>query len=351
MQNSLLMQIIEKQNKKIDENSLLIRQIRTKTVCCTPSFDIRNPSLVIDNNGKNEYTPTSIDIFYTRCNRGENDKYNKLREEIVCDIVNNDIPIIYYEDVTFGSRWNNLTRNLISSIGVISGEYDTISMKIMGGRNYNYDFMLSVTNNNVITGKKIEFKYAKSIFKYPQFLSLYITNPKSKFINNSFIDFWYNNYMDDFIEYANRFSDITVTKPRLINYKKMINDTQKKTNYMRNIKMVVSSLDPHEKLLMNRVVNSAIEHFVRVEYVNLNIEKLRTVFDNQKNKVFLCCWDGKFTTNSISSYLELNNIAISHTSNSIIIKNIDNGSKIKLLLRWKNGKGCAGPAWQIGISE
>jgi len=32
------MQIIEKQNKKIDENSLLIRQIRTKTVCCTPAF-------------------------------------------------------------------------------------------------------------------------------------------------------------------------------------------------------------------------------------------------------------------------------------------------------------------------
>ena len=50
-------------------------------------------------------------IYFDISNKETNDEYNKVREYIICSIINNDIHEDYYN---YSRRWNNL-RNQVNS--------------------------------------------------------------------------------------------------------------------------------------------------------------------------------------------------------------------------------------------
>lgn len=76
---------------------------------------------------------------------------------------------------------------------------------------------------------------------------------------------------------------------------------------------------------------------------------LNYLFSKQSEKYFISCLNGIFDIEQIRKYMSLDNLVINHTHNTIILTTPE--VIFKLLLRWKNYKGCSGPAWQIGIRK
>jgi len=298
----------------------------------------------------NSFDVSDIELFYIRSPRHKNDEYNKKRENILCAIGNHQIPSSYLSDTIYKEKWDSIIHNFNKCISELydgDGMYDFIQVLKKAGRHYNFDFSISfLLGGECLQVKSIEFKYGKSIFKYPQFLSLYITNSKSNFVTKSFIDFWYDNYLDEYLSYIDQLS-----KPCLPEYKRMINDTVGNHTFIHELKKTMELRNRHDKLRMDTVVNQCISDFIMD--VDFDIHKLQSIFNVQNDKIFVCCSDGEFTTQTLSNYLNLSNVSITRKHNCIVITNRDPGysCKIKLLLRWKNGKGVAGPAWQIGVSR
>lgn len=85
----------------------------------------------------------------------------------------------------------------------------------------------------------------------------------------------------------------------------------------------------------------------------MKLDHIQSKLLKQSDKIFLFCKDGEFrhSTLSIDSLtLDNSNMYIKNT-NTVVIPTMDNRFKIEALLRWKNYKGCAGPAWQIALRE
>lgn len=107
-------------------------------------------------------------FFYIKQVKFFNDKNNKIRENIIFNIIKNIIPDEWY---ILQPLWNNLKiklENIIKNIG-INIYYNNLDIELKGGRNFNYDFIIyyKLNENNVLF-KNIEFKYnTTKINKYP----------------------------------------------------------------------------------------------------------------------------------------------------------------------------------------
>ena len=128
----------------------------------------------------------NIDFFYNKYPKNKNDSCNKIREQIIVEIVNKNIPSLWYNHLL----WNNLKNNLFKLIDISNIQ----SWKLTAGRKNNYDFEIIYNDNSK---DRLEFKYgAYELSDCPQFLSLYINDTH---FNISYIDFFYNNYFSEII--------------------------------------------------------------------------------------------------------------------------------------------------------
>ena len=71
----------------------------------------------------------------------DNDLNNKIRENIIYNIIKNTIPDEWYIET---KEWNELKTKLYEIIKSISSNiiYDNIDIELKGGRKFNYDFEL-----------------------------------------------------------------------------------------------------------------------------------------------------------------------------------------------------------------
>ena len=117
---------------------------------------------------------SNILTFFSTSSKNKNDSTNKLREYTLSNIQN--IPHLYFQKeytknnhlwTILYSEWAIIL--MIITKGLVYTSYEIIHK---GGRNYNYDFILSFYNDKVLAKQdKIEFKYgASTIDKIPQFL-------------------------------------------------------------------------------------------------------------------------------------------------------------------------------------
>ena len=111
----------------------------------------------------------SINVFNTNIKK-LNDKHNKIRESIICLILNNKIPDTYYVI----SKWHNLKKALFDYISnLTNNKYNKIECIPKAGRSNKYDFKIIITNDNKTKSEYlIEFKFnIKQINQAPQFVS------------------------------------------------------------------------------------------------------------------------------------------------------------------------------------
>lgn len=269
-----------------------------------------------------------IYLFYIINKKEDNDNYNRIRENIIYKLLNNNINQEWFIK---DNKWNELKMELFNTV-----IKDKINYKIelKGGRNCNYDFI--IRDNNEI--KKIEFKYnCSSIDKYPQFLSI---NSNNFISDDGYSCFFYDNYLEKIADLIN------IKIPDKTSYLKYIhNNNYDSLPFFKELKDNEYKIKEAKKKL---VIESI--HLYLKEKVILNIPIINSYFrEKEKDKYYLLYKNGKFIYNYIKDD-ELEVISIKEIKNkNTLILNTKSNSYISMLLRWKNHLGILFPAWQISL--
>jgi hypothetical protein len=144
----------------------------------------------------------SIDVFIisNENTKNNNDKNNKLRERIICDIINKKIPENYY----LIPEWVDLKNKLFHFISELIGNrfYINIECEPKGGRKFNYDFKIKITfEDNTKEEFNIEFKFnLTTISGAPQFVS---PMKPSQYMSQSFEEYYHDNFLLPLSSYLN----------------------------------------------------------------------------------------------------------------------------------------------------
>lgn len=275
----------------------------------------------------------SIDLFYAINSKNKNDSNNKIRECILYKILNKEIPIEWFDN----EKWCKIKQCLFSILNLTDTNIYKIEHK--GGRNYNYDFLLTYYNDSrIIKEIKLEFKYnCNRLDKYPQFLSISSNN----FIKDEgYVSFFYDNYVIKLAQLLN------IDIPEKNMYIKYIhNNDYDKLPFFRKLKDNESLI----KIQKNKLVNESISIYLN-SIIKLDIPLItKTLQEKEDNKEYLLFKNDKFIKDKISDdELELTSSYIIKNNNTIIL-NTKTNTKIAMLLRWKNHKGILYPAWQISL--
>jgi hypothetical protein len=270
--------------------------------------------------------------------RKDNNKNNKIRENIIYNIIKNTIPNEWYIE---NKKWLELKIKLFDIINLLSNniKYDNIDIILKGGRNFNYDFELLYLSNFIIINKiYIEFKYnTYRIDKYPQFLSI----SANKFIKGiTYAEYFYDNYIME----LSKLIDINI--PCKIEYLKSIyNNDYTKLLFFTKLKEKEHLIIKEKKT----IVSLSIKKYLN-DIVNLDIDSINKTFsEKQLNKNYILYYKDNFYYDKIlNEELIITGIEKIKNNNTLILNTITN-TKILMLLRWKNHIGILYPAWQISL--
>ena len=279
----------------------------------------------------------SCELFWKSSARRRNDAANKLREKIVVDLINDNIPKDYYHQ---NEKWqilhDGINKWIVDFTQRQNVEYDPqyTSAKLKGGRKANYDIELTIGNSIKIQTFKVEFKAGTTkINGAPQFYSP--SNP-NVYLSKSFSEYYYDNYMPIIAQKAE------LTLPDKSEYIATIHGNKPKCMDVFKNKY---DCDPIFKKLCKTHAKAAINTFIND--VKLDIHKLsEKLLETQNEKHYLLCQYGQFYYDRLNdSIFQIN--SVDHvTHNSFILSN-KYGTFIKVLLRFKNGVGINWPAFQI----
>ena len=302
-------------------------------------------SLKNRDNNINKLNENDLEIFFNKSSRDKNDEINKKRELLLEKIINKDI-------IINKKKYSNLNKNIHDELKkYCSNTYTYIRCELKAGRRCNYDYdVFYYNNNNLVKQIKLEFKYGvKKITDYPEILQLYC-KAYNIFKKKDYIQYFYNN-IDNFIEQFP--SDISKKlkeyKPNYAEYLKICNDTKYKHTFQNIIYNY--SKETNNNISFKKFINQQISDFLK----NLKIEDLKfnniqnLILEKQKGKIFLMICDGNVCSDKIDDKLNIENKIIIKNNNTIVFNSINENYSIQWLLRWKNHKGCSGPAWQISL--
>jgi hypothetical protein len=290
----------------------------------------------------------NIKWFYETCKKCDNDIVNKIREKIIEEIFNLHDDYFNYE--CWGSKWIDIKEKLFNIMKQLYYKHTgnnildniTYTVKSKGGRGNNYDFEVIYSDG---INAKLEFKYGSDIFSYAQFLSLYWNN--INLVKENYIKYWYDNYLKPYLE------SLDIDTSNIIDfeeYNKHVYDTGYKhvlfSKIREELKKRKTSTSEYNKI--NHVsIKEFLNSFMNKDTINK--VNLQNRMNEQKSKIFLFCNGGEFNLEKISDHMDLDmDKEIKITHNTIILTTTSN-KKIRCLLRWKNGNGCVGPAWQIAL--
>lgn len=304
-----------------------------------------------------------IEVFDKVGKKTKNDKNNKLREQILVSLYNDEIAKNILNNKKYGKLWINLHKQLITYINSLFDkiEYNHNSndpkpkLIIKGGRRYNYDFEFKLDNKKFNPSKqtdddfqivKLEFKFnCDKITDLPQFSS---PGKPSVFLSKSYEEFFFDNYFNELYKCKN--VSLAINKPSKDEYLKTINSTSPKcVSSFKVIYKLNNTFCNHAK----KVAKDSINEFIHNNDVKLDIEKLsQYLLDSQTNKHFIL-YDKK---NKKFIYEEIKEDMLKIKSYSIYNHNsyeaiTESNHRLKIMLRWKNGNGIAFPAFQISLMK
>jgi len=290
-------------------------------------------------------------LHFTQIVPKNNNVYtNEIRENIIKFIPN--ITSNYLNCKLYGKKWLDLKTNFETSLKNefqhINYSYYTIDK--FGGRNYNFDFILHLLDENKrkIHREKLEFKFnAENVDELPQFVSP--MNP-SQFLSQSFECYYYDNYLvkifDEFnIPIPNKdlyINTINNNKPKCIEKAQLLyyngcKSSKLYTGDKRALKFYETCIEKSRECIYNFIGKT-----------DLYVEKLSSyLLSSQQNKMYLLYKNKKFY---IEKPKKDHYMIVDYYKNpqlysyKLVTKS---GKNLKALLRWKNGNGIAFPAFQI----
>ncbi len=292
-------------------------------------------------------TVSSISTFFQTSSRDENDATNKVREKILEKMCNP--PKEYLEHAEFGpswqivhQQWNNALTTIAKNTHIPA--YTSTSIKMKGGRSFNYDADIMYYNEDVLVAtRKIEFKYGgTNIGSLPQFLSL---QAKIELFDKTYDMFWYERYLDQYLACD---SGLTEEKPSLETYLKCVTSTK------YSITPFFAKLKERELLFQtekNEVVNRSITDYLTTHGNTINLSSFsEKVQATQCDKIYMLWSNGAFYIDSMSEK-EMSDLTFHSIRNGNILELKAGNTHYNLLLRWRNHKGILNPAWQISMKR
>ena len=97
----------------------------------------------------------NISLFYGTHTKSSNDMSNKLREDIIVDIINGQISNEWFSD----PQWNTLRMGVFKFLHSITDYHSVVAIKKAGRGNHS-DFSINFNiNQSEIKTKNIEWKY------------------------------------------------------------------------------------------------------------------------------------------------------------------------------------------------
>jgi len=316
---------------------------------------------------KENIQQNSIQSFLNDGIKQENEKNNKIRETIVCGLINKKIPSYWLEL----PEWRNLNDLINSWIdcyyienNINKQNIKSVTCKPKGGRKFNYDFEITIQykingTNSLVLNKRIytEFKFNASCVKQcPQFAS---PMKPSQYMTNNYEEGFYEKYLPKIINKYNELYKQQKEVPSKGEYLKTVHEpyptwakdiqmkyyggsSKKSSQYTGNLN------DIEFCKFCKQISKESIILFIKNENTELDISKLtQYLYKSQKNKRYMLYKNGNIYTEKAN--LENYNIVsfVKDSRYSRFLATTKNGIKIKILLRWKNGNGIAFPAFQI----
>jgi len=284
-----------------------------------------------------------FELFYNKCERRDNDRINKLREDAIFRMFNTNTNEFFDLKKQFTSIF---TENIPNHI-----VYDKFVLERKAGRGNNYDFAVSVQKNLFIQYTiKVEFKYGNSIFDYPQFVSIYITNRNFSLVKNNienYVQFWYKNFLPEYLGYGSIQDEIPIFRE----YTRTINSTSYSTHIQKKLYEIMKN-DPRTQRILYKIVDRSIEQYLLgLKLEDIDFEMIENMIRKQMDKLFIFCKNGRLSWYSFDRFtIDKTRFQIKN-KNTLIVFDTENKFVLKFLLRWKNYKGLCGPAWQVGIRK
>jgi hypothetical protein len=295
-----------------------------------------------------------IENFIKKSTKDKNGEINDMREDIILNIINKNIPQEYYEK---NPKWEDLRKALNEwIIRIKQKEFPRMKDEVIkfdkkAGRKNSYDFLMKVSGKNGRNYSekdyKIEFKYnTKSIEGAPQFSSP--SNPDKYFIGEKYVEYYYDNYLDKIVKKANEVLEKEnkdlLEKPDKDVYIKTINNNN--PNCVLKFKELFKRSKKFSTYCKEQSNKSIIEFMKKCE---LNTDSLSEyLYKNQKDKHYMLYHNGKFIydkhKNNDMYKIKKDNMIVK--APNLICETVS-GHKLKIMLRWKNGNGIAFPAFQI----
>jgi len=285
-------------------------------------------------------TVSDIALMYQKpAKREDNDANNGIRETMIANI--HDFPEFYFTHEVYGDRWLQLRDQVHTTVsGFCDKPFDTYKIEKKGGRSFNYDFEATYKKDGkTVFTQKMEYKHnTKTMTGFPQFLSLY---EKYGLLPGS-------SYTRSFYERV--LPQIVALDPA---FPCAIPDYETYTKHVcsANHDVLPFFRAAYDRLTKEKIalVDRSITDYLEEHAASIDIAKFTAkARESQSEKKFLL-WDrerfhvGEFGAKAFDNlvYKRIKN------GNSIVIGN--DAYEFHLLLRWRNGKGCNLPAWQIGF--
>lgn len=284
---------------------------------------------------------TTIDdykYFQETSTKDRNDEYNKKREDIICQLINDQIPEEFYSS----PHWENLRQNLaiciqneiLPKLGI--EDMESIWCKVKAGRKHSYDFLLKINDKECF----LEFKYGVDcVNDAPQFVSL--MNP-SQYLEENFEGYFYDNYFYKIHEkYLMKTGDNRLMASKEVYVKTNHSD---KVPCLMPYKQLYDT-DKEFSTFCRSIEKEAVERFIREVHPKLIIlsDQLKK---KQKDKIYLLYKDGKFTTETMNEDM-FKLVSVVERKGRCYICETACGGKLSIRLRFKNGCGIQFPALQI----
>ena len=276
----------------------------------------------------------SINVFNLSI-RSDNDKNNKIRENIIGAIINNIIPVNYYK---YSLRWSQLQNEINKFIEILCLK-NNINKHIQkcihkAGRNNHFDLLLTINDNKQFN---IEFKFnAEFIKETPQFVS---PMKPSQYLQTSYEEYYYDNYLTILAqefgillpeknEYLHK---IHSDKPKcMFDFQnKYYNGCKKSSKYTGN----KEDIDFYERA--KELSEESIKKYITNNELKIN-ELTTYLLKSQSNKYYMLYKNGIIYFQTINSN---NYEIISYKKEPKLqsyIATTKTGINLKILLRWNS---------------
>ena len=341
------------------------------TTTTTTTTGIEGQSVSSFTYEKQVISEVSSDVFthHAAAGRNKNDKNNKMREAIICAIINNKVPETYY----LTEQWRGLKTAVDGFLaecgagaGGGGGSYSDVKCILKGGQGHNYDFSVVFTSGisgegTSTTTHHVEFKFnASKVSDTPQFVS---PMKPSQYLSGSYEEYFYDKYMAQIAAAATAAEATTTTTiPDRAEWLKQIHNNapacvkhlQDKyyAGCAKSSQFTKAAHDIAFYQLAKKLSAESIRGFITEH--GLDIVKLSEYLrESQEGKTYMLFQPATATAGPTITLQRVDpadyNIVscVPNPGKSRYDCVTQSGKKVRVLLRWKNGNGIAFPAFQI----